>query len=355
MNRKILLMILLLGVMGILVFRFREESGSEKASSLTVLNYGDYIERDMLKVFEEETGIHVVYEEYETPETMYTKYKSKSISYDLICSAEYMIEKLISEDEVLEFDASRIPNLSFIDEKYYALVDAFDPGRRKTIPYFLGTVGILYNTKYVDSRDVRSWRALWNEKYRNQIIIENSVRDCLIPALRLNGESINCTEEDALSEALELLLDQKPLNYAYLSDDAMYEMIMENANLALIYSGEANASVLENENLAYEVPKEGSNLWIDAWFIPRSCQHKEEAEKFMNFLCDPEVAYANWDHVYYTTPNAGVYDMLDEEEREDETMFPSEEVLSRCEVFSALSDEDMRKYNLLWKKLKVGR
>ena len=349
----ILMIVICLCGFPLLQFFSKEEGGAEK--TLTVLNYGDYIERDVLKDFEEETGIHVIYEEYETPETMYTKYKSGSITYDVICTSEYMIEKLMAEDEVLPFEADHIPNLSYIDEKYYALIDAFDPGRRHAIPYFLGTVGILYNTKYVEESDVRSWKALWDEKYKNQIIMENSVRDCLIPALRLNGYSINSTDETALSEALALLLKQKPLNYAYLSDDAMYEMIMENANLALIYSGEANASVLENEDLAYEVPEEGSNLWIDAWFIPKTCAHKDEAEQFLNYMCDPEVAYQNWDHVYYTTPNAGVYAMLDEEEQQDETMFPSEEVLSRCEVFSALSDASMKRYNLLWKELKASR
>ena len=307
----------------------------------------------MLSDFEEQTGIHVVYEEYETPETMYAKYKSKSISYDLICTSEYMIEKLISEDEVLPIHPQNIPNLSYIDEKYYSIVDAFDPDRSYTVPYFLGTVGLLYNTKAVDPKDVKSWSALWMEKYKNQIIMENSVRDCLIPAFCLQGRSINATDQPSLDEALALLEEQKRLNYAYLSDDAMYEMIMENANMALIYSGEANAAKLQNENLAYSVPKEGSNLWMDAWFVPKTCTHQKEAEAFLDFLCDPEVAYQNWDYVYYTTPNVGVYEMLDKEDQEDRTMFPSEEVLERCEVFHALPDEDMRRYNDLWKQLKV--
>ena len=322
-------------------------------SSLTVLNYGDYIERDVLDDFEEQTGIQVIYEEYETPETMYTKYKSGSIHYDLICSSDYMVEKLIGEGEVLPIDFSNIPNRRYINEDYYRYSESFDPQRALTVPYFAGTVGLLYNTKYVDEADMTSWNALWQKKYANQIIMENSVRDSLIPALTLCGYSINTVEDGKLQEALQRLEEHKALNYAYLSDDAMYEMIMENANLALIYSGEANAAMLENENLAYSVPKEGSNLWIDSWFIPKTCRHKPEAEAFLNFICDPEMAYASWDHVYYTTPNTGVYDMLDEEEQADETMFPPKDVLERCEVFHALPDEAIQRYNELWKQLKV--
>ena len=327
---------------------------TDDENALIVLNYGDYIERDVLKEFEDKTGTRVIYEEYETPESMYAKYKSGSIDYDLICSADYIIEKLIGEGELLEYERENIPNIKYLDGKYDRFLESFDPGARRAVPYFLGTVGLLYNTRYVDSDEAASWNILWEEKYKNRIIMENSVRDCMIAPLRLMGESINTTDGAVLLEAQRKLLEQKPLNYAYLSDDSMYEMIMENANIALIYSGEANAAMLQNEDLEYQVPIEGSNLWMDAWFIPKTCRHKEEAEAFIDFMCDPEIAYRNWDHVYYTTPNTGVYDMLDEEEKQDRTMFPTDDILERCEVFSALSDEDMGALYELWKKLKVG-
>ncbi len=338
----------------VLLFGIFLHRDASEADGLVVLNYGAYIEGSVIESFEEKTGIHVVLEEYETAESMYAKYKSGSIGYDLICSADYIIEKLIGEGEVLALDKANIPNEVYLDKRYTSFAEAFDPGGEHVIPYFLGTVGILYNKKYVDKKDVLSWSVLWDEKYKNKIIMENSVRDSLIPALRLSGHSINTTDKKELSEAFSLLGRQKHLNYAYLSDESMYEMIMENANLALIYSGEANAAMLKNENLAYYVPKEGSNLWMDAWFIPKTCRHKEEAEEFLNYLCDPDIAYKNWDEVYYTTPNKGVYDMLDDEEKKDKSMFPGKKVLNRCEVFKALSDEESRVLYKLWKELKVG-
>lgn len=319
----------------------------ESLNTIIVLNYGDYLDYDILDEFEEETGIKVILEEYETPEAMYTKYKTKTINYDLICSADYMIEKLLSEDELLKIDFSNIENIKNIDEKYYLT------NKEYTVPYFLGTIGILYNTEKIDKEETYSWNILWNENYKNKIIMPNSVRDALIPALKLNGFDLNTTSKEELDKAFNILKEQKNLNYAYLQDDAMYEMIMENADLALIYSGEAAAAISENENLDYTVPLEGSNLWIDSWFIPKTCKNKEAVEKFLNFLCREDIAYKNWDEVYYTTPNKLVFEILNDEDKEDETMFPDEEILNRCQMMNMLSSEDNKKLNTYWKELKV--
>ena len=347
----VVLLLLVAAALGIGLFA---KKGQYASDGLVVLNYGDYIAPGVVDMFEEETGIPVIYEEYETPETMYTKYSSHSINYDVICTSDYMTGKLIEEGQVLPLEWENIPNKRWINPVYDEYSASFDPDLRYSVPYFVGTVGILYNSDVVSRDEASSWNILWDEKYRGQIIMENSVRDSLIPALRLNGDSINDTSKKALDPALELLSLQKPLNYAYLSDDAMYEMIMGNANLALIYSGEANAAMLENEALDYEVPMEGSNLWIDSWFIPKSCAHKAQAEAFIDFMCRPDIAYMNWDHVYYTTPNTGVYDMLDEDEQSDEAMFPPNDVLRRCEVFRVLGDDEIRTLQELWKQLKTS-
>ena len=320
-------------------------------SELTVFNYGEYIDVETLKMFEKETGIHVNYEEYVTPEDMYTKYKSGVIDYDLICSTDYMVEKLSREGELLKFDASRMKYLDNIDSRYMELCNSFDPGNQFAIPYFFGTVGILYNTEIVRDK-VDSWSILWNKKYKNQIIMENSMRDAFLVPLKWKGYSLNTTDEKELRECQQLLIRQKPLVEAYLVDETRDAMIAGDAALAVTYSGDATEAMDSNENLDYVVPKEGSNIWFDCWFIPRTCRHKKEAELFMDFMNREDVAAMNFDFIYYGTPNRAVYDSLDEEIRQDRTIFPDQTILDKCEVYSYLGRETDRLYSRMWKELK---
>lgn len=324
----------------------------DSPNTLTVLNYGKYIEPEILDMFEKETGINVEYEEYITPENMYTKYKAGAIDYDLICTSDYMIEKLIGENEVLEMDYSKIPLIDNIDPAYFDFSKSFDPEKKYTLPYFFGTVGILYNKEMVDETKVKSWNILWDESYSGKIIMADSVRDSFMVAEKLLGYSLNTTDDDELRNAQELLIKQKPLVYSYLVDEAQDEMIAENAAMAVVYSGEAGLALEYNENLAFSVPDEGSNMWIDAWFMPKTAKHTENAEKFLNFLCREDIAALNFDYVYYATPNTKVKDSLDEELQENPTIFPPEEILNNCEVLKALDDEAAMRYNLYWKEIK---
>ena len=319
----------------------------EDENALVILNYGKYIEPDVIQQFEKETGITIKYEEYESPEEMYTKYKAGSIKYDLICTSDYMIQKLIHEGEVLEMDYDNIPLYENIDPTYVEFSKAFDPETKYTLPYFFGTLGILYNKTMVDEADMDSWNVLWNPKYKGQIIMENSVRDTFVPALRLLDYSINTTDEDELNEALSMLCDQKDLVYSYLVDSSADEMIAGNAAMALIYSGEAAYAHLD-----YVVPKEGSNMWMDSWFIPKTCQHKDAAEQFLNYLCREDIGMENFDYVWYATPNTAVYDELDEEVQESTTIFSDQETLENCEIFNSLDVPATETYDYLWKKLK---
>ncbi len=326
--------------------------GSDSENTLTVLNYGKYLDPAAIQMFEEETGIKVEYEEYITPENMYTKYKAGSIDYDLICTSDYMIEKLIKEGEVLETDFEQLSNIENLDPTYFTFSQAFDPENKYAMPYFFGTVGILYNKNMVDAADMESWDCLWNEKYSGQIIMADSVRDSFMAALKYKGYSLNTTDESQLLEAQEILINQKPLVYSYLVDEAQDEMIAENAALALVYSGEAGYAIEQNENLAYSVPKEGSNMWIDSWFIPKTCKHKENAEKFMDFLCRTDVTSLNFEYVYYATPNKAFVDSLEPEVQNNTTVFPPTEILENCEILKSLEDSATAKYNELWKELK---
>ncbi|OLA82517.1 MAG: spermidine/putrescine ABC transporter substrate-binding protein, partial [Roseburia sp. 40_7] len=247
---------------------------------------------------------------------------------------------------------TKIPEYKNIDQNIIDSSASFDPDHTYTLPYFYGTVGILYNTDEVDASEVDTWNVLWDSKYEGKIIMENSVRDCFLVPLKQLGYSLNTTNPDELDEALDMLLDQKPLIYAYFVDETGDEMAAGNASLAVVYSGEAAYAQSLSDKLEYSVPKEGSNLWIDSWFIPKTCKNTENAEKFLNFLCREDIAKMNFDYVYYATPNTAVYDNLDEETKNDTTIFPDKETLDNCEVYVSLDEEGTNLYNQLWKTLK---
>lgn len=328
------------------------KSDSE-AATITVLNYGKYYDEDALKQFEEETGINVKYEEYESPEEMYTKYKSGSIDYDVICSSEYMVQKLIGEGEVLEMDFPNMENYSNLEPSILELNSAYDSDHTYSLPYFYGTLGLLYNTQAVSEQAVSGWDCLWDSAYQDEIIMENSVRDTFAPALVKLGYSLNETDEEHLREALALLKQQKDdgLVYAYYVDETSDAMIGEEAAIALCYSGEAALAMEENENLSYSVPDEGSNLWIDSWFVPKTCQNREAAMKFLDFTCRDDIAEKNFEYVLYSSPITSVAAGMSEEYRNNPAINTDSGVLDRCEIYTALSDDDTELYGRLWQEL----
>lgn len=334
------------------IFFISSNSSASSDRTLTVLNYGKYFDEDTLKQFETETGITVKYEEYEDPEEMYTKYKSGAIDYDVICTSEYIIGKLINEGEVNEIDYDSIENYSNIDPAIIEMSSSFDPEHKYTLPYFYGTVGILYNKTMVDPEDLKSWNCLWDGKYAGNMIMINSVRDAMTPALATLGYSINDTNEDHLREALQLLINQKPDVTAYLVDETCDEMVAENAALAICYSGEAASAMDLNENLDYTVPSEGSNIWIDSWFIPKTCQHNEEALEFLDYICRDDAAEANFEYVYYASPVIPVVENMSDEDRQNEAINPPTEVIERCEIYRTLNDDETELLNTLWQELK---
>lgn len=348
MKKKLILLAACLGV----VFSLTACGSSDSKETLTVLNYGKYLEPELIDQFEEETGIRVEYEEYVNPEEMYTKYKSGAIDYDLICTSDYMVERLINEGEAKEINFANVPLSENLDKSYFEFSKAFDPDNKYSMPYFFGTVGILYNKNKVDASEVESWNVLWDKKYKDQIIMENSVRDSFLVPLKLLGYSSNSIDEKELKEALAMLVDQKPLVYSYLVDESADEMVAGNASLALVYSGEAAYAQSLNEDLEYSVPKEGSNMWIDSWLIPKTCKNQENAEKFLDFLCREEVAMANFEYVYYATPNTAVKEKLSDDLQNDKTIFPDKEILDNCEIYRCLDDDSIALYNNLWKELK---
>ena len=347
-----IILLLLIGISMMMLMSGCSMRQEKNDSSLVVFNYGDYIDRDTITMFEEETGIRVKYEEYLTPEDMYTKYSSKVIDYDLICTSDYMIQKMNVEGKLLPVDTSQMEYYENTDPRYLDFCKTFDPGNQYALPYLWGTVGILYNEKMVRDK-VDSWSILWNEKYKNQVIMQNSMRDAFLVPLKIMGASLNTEDQKELKAAQEMLYQQKPLVEAYLVDEIRDAMIAGDAAIAVTYSGDATEAMDANEDLRYVVPKEGSNVWFDCWAIPDSAKHKKEAEKFIDFMNREDIARMNFEYIYYGTPNKKVFESLDEDTREDETIFPPEDVLDKCEVYQYLGEKTDRYYNRLWKELKA--
>lgn len=325
------------------------EQGSD--NSITVINYGEYLDPDLLQEFEQETGIKVKYEEATTPEEMYSKYKSGAINYDLVCTSEYMVERLMQEDDLRTIDWSGMEYVNNIGEDYWEMCTSFDPTRSYAMPYFWGTVGLLYNTEMVDD-EIDSWDVLFNGEYSGEIIMQNSVRDAFMVAEKYLGYSLNTTDTGEINKAFQLLIDQKKDVEAYFVDEVREEMVAENAAIAVCYSGEAYLANEYNENLTFVVPKEGSNLWVDCWVMPKSGKNPEGAQKFLDFLNREDVAMTNFEYVYYPTPNETVMESLDEETKNDPLVFPTKEAYEKCEVYRQLDDKTTALYNKLWKELK---
>ena len=325
---------------------------NHSGEKLIVYNWGEYLDPKTIELFEEETGISVTYEEYETNEIMYPKIVSQAIAYDVVCPSDYMIQRMIENDLLAEINWDNIPNIKNMDPTYMEQSKSFDPENKYSIPYCVGTVGILYN-KSIVKEPVDSWNILWDSKYKDSILMQDSVRDAFSIALKRLGYSINATEVDQLAAATEDLIEQKPLVQAYVIDQVRDKMIGNEAALGVIYSGEAGYTKRENPNLEYVIPKEGSNIWIDSWVIPKNAQNKENAEKFINFMCRPEIALMNFEYLTYSTPNLKAREMIEDEDiRNNKILFPELEDLTNCETFQFLGDDVDSYYNELWNKVK---
>ncbi len=333
-------------------FYYAKENDVMNGEKLVVYNWGEYIDPEVLTMFEEETGIDIVYEEFETNEILYPKISSGAIAYDVICPSDYMIQRMIENDLLSEINFDNIPNLKNIGKQYLERSRQFDPENKYSVPYCWGTVGILYNKMMVDE-PVDSWSILWDPKYKDNILMQDSVRDAFGVTLKYIGYSLNSIDLDELTEAKNLLIEQKPLVQAYVIDQVRDKMIGNEAALGVIYSGEAIYTQKENPNLEYVIPKEGSNIWIDSWVIPKNAEHKENAEKFINFLCRPDIALMNFEYITYSTPNEAARELIEDESiRNSEIAFPDLSKYDNLETFQYLGTEADQVYGDLWNKVK---
>lgn len=333
-------------------FYYARENNMMNSEKVVVYNWGEYLDPEVLTLFEQETGIDVVYEEFETNEILYPKISSGAIAYDVICPSDYMIQRMIENDLLAEINFDNIPNVKNIGKDYMEQSRQFDPENKYSVPYCWGTVGILYNKTMVDE-PITSWSVLWDEKYKDNILMQDSVRDAFGVTLKYLGYSLNSTDLDELTEARDLLIKQKPLVQAYVIDQVRDKMIGNEAAIGVIYSGEAIYTQMENPDLEYVIPEEGSNIWIDSWVIPKNAENKENAEKFINFLCRPEIALMNFEYITYSTPNSEARKLIEDEAiRNSEIAFPDLSKYDNLETFQYLGTEVDQTYGELWNQVK---
>lgn len=329
--------------------------GSSAATNgeVVVYNWGEYIDPATIDMFEEETGIKVVYDEFETNEIMYPKVEAGTTVYDVICPSDYMIKKMIDNDLLQEINWENIPNAKAnIGAQYYATSEEFDSGNKYSIPYCWGTVGILYNKTMVDE-PIDSWNVLWDEKYADNILMQDSVRDAFMVALKKNGYSMNTLDEAELEVAKNDLIAQKPLVQAYVVDQVRDKMIGNEAAIGVIYSGEAIYTQRENADLEYVIPKEGTNVWIDSWVIPKNALNVSNAEKFIDFMCRPDIALMNFDYITYSTPNDAARELIEDEDiRNSEIAFPDLTKYDNTEAYIYLGQDGDDIYNEKWEEVK---
>lgn len=327
------------------------QSGEE--NTLTIFNWGEYIDPALIKKFEEETGISVIYETFDSNEALLTKLKSGSTSYDIVVPSDYMIKKMKDYDMLKKIDKSRIENFSNLNPVLLNL--SFDPNNEYSIPYFWGTLGIVYNTKLVDEDMIfEKWDDLWDDRLKNDILLVDGAREMLGLALQSQGFSVNETNTVRLKLAekkLELLgKNVKAIN----NDEKTMLMANNEAKVAVTFSGNATAMIAENEDLVYSVPKTGSNIWFDNIVIPKVAKNEDAAYKFINFMLRTENAAQNAEFIGYSTPVLSALDLLPEEIREDEQLYPKEETMSHLEVYESQPQKIVQLQNDLFLEFKIN-
>lgn len=331
------------------------ESAGSKGSSdtLTVFNWGEYIDPSLIKQFEKETGIKVIYETFDSNEAMLTKIQQGGSAYDVVAPSEYMVEMMAEEDLLIPLDHTKLPNLKNIDPYFLDL--SFDPGNKYSIPYFWGTVGIVYNPNLIeDHLTFDSWEDLWDPSLKEKVFLVDGSREVIGMSLNSLGESLNAKDEALLQQATEKLYDLSPNVKAIIGDEITPLMINNEAAVALTWSGQAADMMWENEELDFSVPQEGSNLWFDNFAIPKTSKNVDGAHAFINFMLDAKVGAQNTDYVGYSSPNKAAWEHLDPEVVQDERFYPDENIRKNLEVYGNLGLEWLGKFNEYFLQFKMS-
>lgn len=350
---------LVIGIVGIIALLYlgshqlEKAQGFSGANTLTIYNWGDYIDPNLIKKFEKETSYKVSYETFDSNEAMFTKVQQGGTAYDITIPSEYMIQKMMKNNMLKKLDRTKIKGMDAIDPAFKNL--AFDPNNDYSIPYFWGTLGIIYNDKFVDKADMTSWNDLWRPELQNNIMLIDGAREVLGLALNSDNQSLNSKDMAELTAAKEKLMGMVPNVKAIVADEIKMYMSNEESAVAVSFSGEA-AEMLENNNhLHYVIPEEGSNLWFDNIVIPKTAKNIEGAYAFINFMLEPENAAINAKYIGYATPNKEAKKLLPKEIVEDEQFYPKEEVIKELQVYEDLGPEYLGVYNDLFLEFKMHR
>ncbi len=326
--------------------------------TIYVYNWGEYISdgsddmMDVVAEFEALTGINVEYTTFDTNEGLYSKLQSGSAYYDIIIPSDYMISRMAEKGMLEKLNFENIPNFEKYVDDVFKNPD-YDPLNEYSVPYTWGTVGLIYNTKYI-TEEVDSWEILWDEKYSGKILMFSNSRDAFAIALARLGYSINTEDPAEIEAAANLLKEQKDVVQAYVMDQIFDKLAEENAWIGPYYAGDYITMSETNPDLAFVFPKEGFNQFVDAMCIPKGCVNQEAAEMFINFMCEPGVSAENLTYIGYSTPISAAKELMDEEIVSNPVAYPSDEILENAEAFRNLSDDTNKLLDDLWIEVRIG-
>lgn len=337
--------------LGLAAHHLEKPAAQGNKQSLIIYNWGDYLDPKLIKKFEKQTGYHVVYETFDSNEAMYTKIKQGGTAYDLTIPSEYMVTKMRKAHLLDRLDKKQIPNMKYIGKSF--LHKSFDVKNNYSIPYFWGTLGIVYNDKFVKRGSLKTWNDLWSKKYRHQILLVDSARDAMGMALVSLGYSMNTTSSMKLHLAQTKLDGLGPNIKAIISDEMKMYMVQNEAAIGITWSGEAHEMMENNSHLHYLVPEQGSNLWFDNFVVPKTAKNKKAAFKFINFMLEPKNAAQNAQYVGYATPDEAAKKLLPKRVREDKQFYPDEKTLCHLQVFKDLGPKKTQEYNDLFLEFKM--
>ncbi|MBC1474192.1 ABC transporter substrate-binding protein [Listeria grandensis] len=336
-----------------LTFSLNKSEGYSGGNTLTIYNWGDYIDPDLLKKFEKESGIKVIYQTFDSNEAMMTKIEQGGTTFDIAVPSDYAISKMREENLLIPLDKSKLPNKKYLNPRFMNL--SFDEGNKYSMPYFWGTLGIIYNKKMIQDIPFTSWNDLWRPELKNQILLIDGAREVMGLGLNSLGYSLNSTNEAQLQEALMKLKEMTPNVKAIVGDEIKILMAGDEAGVAVTFSGEAAEMLDQNENLEYVIPKEGSNLWFDNMVIPKTAKNVDGAHKFINFMLNPANAAQNAEYVGYATPNEAAVKLLPKEIASDARFYPDLDQLKNLEVYDNLGKKMLAHYNELFLEFKMYR
>ncbi len=325
-------------------------------TTLNIYNWGEYISDgsegslDVVKEFENLTGIKVNYSTFDSNESMYSLIKHGGVSYDIIIPSDYMIERMINEDMLQKIDTSSLSNYHYIDSRYKGLY--YDPNDEYSVPFSVGMVGLIYNTALVEGNP-DSWSVMWDERYTNDVLTFNNPRDTFAIAQFLLGYDINTDDLTEWDAAAELLKKQKSVLQAYVMDEVYNKMESASAAIAPYYAGDFLSMVENNEDLAFVYPKEGTNIFVDAACIPKNAENYEAAMLFINYLLEPEIALANAEFIYYASPNTAVTENPEYSLKGNEILYPADENMPKVEYYHDMKPETRAYYDKLWQDVKL--